>query len=558
MSKTLIRNTSLTLLPLAFAISSIPAQATDIVVTDISFMGLERLTPESLYPLLPISIGSRVTDANLADSVKSLYASNQFSDIQANINGNKLEFYVVERPVIAEVKFEGNKLIPTEGLKKGLKQAGLAEGELLKQSTLVNVANELQQQYIQQGYYNSDINVDQQLIDGNRAKVDMTFKEGKPAEVVDINVIGNKSFSDSEIKDVFALKEKSWRNLLSKSDHYAQEKLQASLENLKALYLNSGYVRFNIDNAIINISEDKQKVYIEVAISEGGKYQFGDVSFLGQHPFARKELQKLVSFHAAETYNQQELDNTTDALKNHFGNEGFYFAQIRPVPQINDVTKTVDIDYYLDPARPIYVRRISFDGNTSTKDQVLRRQMRQLEGALASNEKIQLSKIRLMRTGFFKSVNVDVRAVPNQPDQVDIVYSVEEQPTGNSSIAAGYSQSGGVTFQVELNQKNFMGTGNRVNAAMSRSETRDSYSLAYTDPYFTENGVSQSISAYYNRTKYDDKNISNYVSDSLGGSLRYGYPVNENIRVNAGLNVDKTDITGGRWMGINITLIKTT
>ena len=538
-------------LPLVVAMMSMPVQAAEFVVTDIGFNGLQRLTPDSLYPVLPITVGDTVNDSNLAASIKALYATENFADIQSRVEGGKLRFDVVERPIIAEVNFEGNKLIPKEGLEQGLGNAGLSVGDVLKQATLQGVANELQQQYISQGYYNSNIEVDQTLLDGNRVKLDVRFVEGKPAKVVDINIIGNKHFSDEQIKDVFAVKESSWTRLLSKSDRYAKEKLAASLENLKALYQNDGYVRFSVDNAVLNISEDKSNVFIEVSLSEGEQYQFGEVNFLGKPTFENNELKELVTFAPNEKYSQAKLDATTAALKSRYGNEGYYLAQIRPVPRINDETKVVDVDYYIDPARPIYVRRINFTGNIKTQDEVLRREMRQLEGALASSDKIQLSRTRLMRTGFFKGVNVDVKPVPNQPDQVDVNYTVEEQPSGSSTIAAGYSQSGGVTFQLDLTQNNFMGTGNRVKAALSRSETRDSYSLGYTDPYFTENGVSQGISAYYRETKYDDKNVSNYVTDSYGATLNYSYPVDETKRVSAGLNVDNTSVRGGRFLGVS-------
>ena len=538
-------------LPLVVAMMSMPVQAAEFVVTDIGFNGLQRLTPDSLYPVLPVTVGDTVNDSSLAASIKALYATENFADIQSRVEGGKLRFDVIERPTIAEVTFEGNKLIPKEGLEQGLKNAGLSAGDVLKQSTLQGVANELQQQYISQGYYNSNIEVDQTVLDGNRVKLDVRFVEGKPAKVVDINIIGNKHFSDEEIKDVFAVKESSWTRLLSKSDRYAQEKLAASLESLKALYQNDGYVRFSVDNAVLNISEDKSSVFIEVSLSEGEQYQFGEVNFLGKPTFENSELKELVSFASNEKYSQAKLDETTASLKRRYGNEGYYLAQIRPVPRINDDTKMVDVDYYIDPARPIYVRRINFTGNIKTQDEVLRREMRQLEGTLSSNDKIQLSRTRLMRTGFFKNVTVDVKPVPNQPDQVDVNYVVEEQPSGSSTIAAGYSQSGGVTFQLDLTQNNFMGTGNRVKAALSRSETRDSYSLGYTDPYFTENGVSQGISGYYRKTKYDDDNVSNYVTDSYGATLNYSYTIDETTRLSAGLNVDNTKVRGGRYLGIS-------
>ncbi len=554
MNKFLKKSISMAVIPLIVAMSSVNvyAKATDsVVVTGIRFLGLERITDESLFPLLPVTVGSTVNEEKLATSIESLYNSGYFSEIQATVTDGMLEFSVTERPVIAEVNFAGNKLIPKKGLQEGLKKAGLAEGDVLKQATLVGVANELQQQYVQQGYYNSDINVNQQLLEGNRAKIDIEFHEGEPAKVIDINIIGNTYFSDQDIKDALALKETSWKRVFSKSDHFARNKLNESLKKLRKMYLDAGFVRFNVNNSIINISEDKKSVYIELSLNEGGRYQFGDVNFLGQHDFNPDELSNLIKFRAMDRYSQAELDNTTAKLKSKFTNNGYYFAQIRPVKHIDDETKTVNVDFYVDPVKPIYVRRIIFDGNTRTKDEVLRREMRQLEGALTSSEKIELSRRRLMQTGHFKKVDVDISPVINQPDQVDVVFTVKEQSTGSSTIAAGYSERAGITFQVEMNQNNFMGTGNRVNASMARSETSDSYNISYRNPFFTENGVSQTVSGYYRKTKYDNKNVSNYVTDSMGATLSYGYPVDEKIRVNGGLNIDKTDLRGGRWMGVS-------
>ncbi len=555
MSKFLRKSISMAVIPLVVAGSSMNlyAKATNnVAITDIRFLGLERISDESLLPLLPVTKGSIINEAQLANSIESLYNSGYFSNIQAKVlERGTLEFSVKERPVIAEVTFSGNKLIPKKGLEQGLKKSGLTEGEVLKQATLVGVANELQQQYIQQGYYNSDINVNQRLLKGNRAKVDFEFHEGDPAKVMDINIIGNKHFSDQDIKDALLLKETSWRRVFSKSDHFARNKLNASLKKLRKMYLDAGFVRFTVNNSIINISDDKKKVYIELSLNEGGRYQFGDVNFLGQHNFSNKDLNKLVDFRAMDQYSQEELDDTTAKLKSKFTNDGYYFAQVRPVKHIDDETKTVNVDFYIDPVKPIYVRRILFEGNTRTKDEVLRREMRQLEGALTSTDKIELSRRRLMQTGHFKKVEAGITPVINQPDQVDLVYTVEEQSTGSSTIAAGYSERAGLTFQLEMNQSNFMGTGNRVNASMARSETSDSYNLSYRNPFFTENGVSQTASGYYRKTKYDNKNVSNYITDSMGASLSYGYPVDENIRVNAGVNVDKTDLRGGRWMGVS-------
>ncbi|OAV20462.1 Outer membrane protein assembly factor YaeT precursor [Moraxella catarrhalis] len=531
-------------------VMSTHAQAADFVANDIAITGLQRVTIESLQSVLPFRLGQVVSEAQLADGVKALYATGNFSDVQVYHQEGRIIYQVTERPLIAEINFEGNRLIPKEGLQEGLKNAGLAVGQPLKQATVQMIETELANQYISQGYYNTEITVKQTMLDGNRVKLDMTFAEGKPARVVDINIIGNQHFSDADLIDVLAIKDNKI-NPLSKADRYTQEKLVTSLENLRAKYLNAGFVRFEIKDAKLNINEDKNRIFVEISLHEGEQYRFGQTQFLGNLTYTQAELEALLKFKAEDGFSQAMLEQTTNNISAKFGDDGYYYAQIRPVTRINDETRTVDVEYYIDPVRPVYVRRINFTGNFKTQDEVLRREMRQLEGALASNQKIQLSRARLMRTGFFKNVTVDTRPVPNSPDQVDVNFVVEEQPSGSSTIAAGYSQSGGVTFQFDVSQNNFMGTGKRVNASFSRSETREVYSLGMTNPYFTVNGVSQSLSGYYRKTKYDNKNISNYVLDSYGGSLSYGYPIDENQRISFGLNADNTKLRGGRFMGIS-------
>lgn len=525
------------------------AMAADIIVSGVDFIGLSRVTPESLQGAVPMA-GQLLSEEGLADSIRSLYATEQFSDVQASIAGERVIYQVVERPIIAEVNFDGNRLIPKEGLEQGLKQAGLSVGQVLKQATVHNMEVELENQYISQGFYNSDVQVTQTELDGNRVKLDILFVEGNAAKVVDIHIIGNQAFSADDIKDAMALKEKGW-NPLSSSSRYAQEKLNASLESVRAMYHNAGYVRFEIENAVLNINEEKDSVFVELRVFEGDKYTFGDSKFLGDVHYPVNKLTPLIAYTVGSQYSQAKMDETSQAIASKFGDDGFYNAQIRPIRRIDDTNKTVAVDYYIDPARPVTVRRINFSGNIKTKDEVLRREMRQLEGSLASHQKIQLSRARLMRTGFFKDVKVETKPVVGTPDQMDLNFIVEEQPSGSTTAAIGYSQSGGVTFQFGLSQSNFMGTGKRVNADFARSETRDSYNLSVTDPYFTVNGVSQSLGGYYRKTKYDSKNISNYVLDSYGGSLSYGYPIDEKQRLSAGINLDNTKVRGGPHMGIS-------
>ncbi|WP_180139032.1 outer membrane protein assembly factor BamA [Acinetobacter sp. YH12043] len=537
-------------MPLALVSAMAVAQqvyaAEDFIVQDIKFDGLVRLTPENVYGLVPINSGDRVNDPIIANAIRSLYASGLFDDIKAIQQGNTLVFQVVERPVISKIELKGNKLIPKEALEEGLKKMGLAEGEVLKKSALQTVETELEQQYMQQGRYDADITVTTTPRPNNRVEVLIDFVEGKAAKVFDINIIGNTVFKESDIKQAFAVKESGWSSVISRNDRYAREKMAASLEALRAMYLNRGYINFNITNSSLNLSEDKKNVFIEVSVNEGEQFKFGQTKFLGDALYKPEELQALQLYKEGDTYSQERVNAVKQLLLRKYGNAGYYYAEVNVVPQINNETKQVDLNYYINPGQQVTVRRINFTGNSKTADEVLRREMRQMESALASNEKIDLSKVRLERTGFFKTVDIKPVRIPGSPDQIDLNVAVEEQHSGTSTLAVGFSQSGGVTFQAGLSQTNFLGTGNSVSIDLSRSETQDYYNLSVMDPYFTIDGVRRGYNLYYRKTKLDDNyNVNNYVTDSFGGGINFGYPIDENQSVSLGLNIDNTEVTTG-------------
>lgn len=540
-------------MPLALVSAMAAAQqvyaADDFIAQDVKVEGLVRLTPESVYGMLPITSGDRVNDPVIANAIRTLYATGLFDDIKSAQEGNTLVFKVVERPVISKIEMKGNKLIPKEALEEGLKKMGLAEGEVLKQSALQTVETELEQQYMQQGRYDADVTVTTTPKPNNRVDLLIEFAEGKAAKVVDINVIGNTVFKDSDIKQAFAVKESGWSSIVSRNDRYAREKMAASLEALRAMYLNKGYINFNITNSSLNLSEDKKHVFIEVSVDEGEQFKFGQTKFLGDALYTTDELKPLQLYKDGDLYSQEKVNGVKQLMLRKYGNAGFYFAEVNVVPEINNETKIVDLNYYINPGQQVTVRRINFAGNSKTADEVLRREMRQMEGALASNEKIDLSKVRLERTGYFKTVDIKPARIPNSPDQIDLNVNVEEQHSGTSTLAVGFSQSGGITFQAGLSQTNFLGTGNSVSIDLSRSETQDYYNLSVTDPYFTIDGVRRGYNMYYRKTKLDDDyNVNNYVTDSLGGGINFGYPIDENQSISAGLNIDQTKVTTGPYV----------
>ncbi|MFI8032835.1 outer membrane protein assembly factor BamA [Acinetobacter sp. ABJ_C3_5] len=544
-----MRHTHL-LMPLALVSAMAVVQqayaADEFLAQDIRIDGLVRLTPVSIYSMLPINSGDRVSDPMIAEAIRTLYASGLFDDIKTYKENNVLVFKVVERPVISKLEFKGNKLIPKEALEQGLKKMGIAEGEVFKKSALQIIETELEQQYTQQGRYDADVTVETVARPNNRVELKLNFNEGTAAKVFDINIIGNTVFSDSDIKQAFAVKESGWASVVTRNDRYAREKMAASLEALRALYLNKGYINFNIINSQLNISEDKKHIFIEVSVDEGSQFKFGETKFLGDALYKPEELTALKLYKDGETYSQEKVNAVKQLLLRKYGNAGYYYAEVNVVPEINNETGIVNLNYYINPGQQVTVRRINFTGNSKTADEVLRREMRQMEGALASNEKIDLSKVRLERTGFFKTVDVKPVRVPNSPDEVDLNVNVEEQHSGTTTLAVGYSQNGGVTFQAGLSQTNFMGTGNRVSVDLSRSETQDYYNLSVTDPYFTIDGVSRGYNVYYRKTKLnEDYNVNNYVTDSIGGSLSFGYPIDENQSLSASLGVDQTKVRTG-------------
>ena len=544
-----MRHTHL-LMPLALVSAMAVVQqayaADEFLARDIRIDGLVRLTPASIYSMLPINSGDRVSDPVIAEAIRTLYASGLFDDIKAYKEKDVLVFKVVERPVISKLEFKGNKLIPKEALEQGLKKMGIAEGEVFKKSALQTIETELEQQYTQQGRYDADVTVETVARPNNRVELKLNFNEGTAAKVFDINIIGNTVFSDSDIKQVFAVKESGWASVVTRNDRYAREKMAASLEALRALYLNKGYINFNIINSQLNISEDKKHIFIEVSVDEGSQFKFGETKFLGDALYKPEELQMLKLYKDGETYSQEKVNAVKQLLLRKYGNAGYYYAEVNIVSKINNQTGIVNLNYYINPGQQVTVRRINFTGNSKTADEVLRREMRQMEGALASNEKIDLSKVRLERTGFFKTVDVKPVRVPNSTDQIDLNVNVEEQHSGTTTLAVGYSQNGGVTFQAGLSQTNFMGTGNRVAIDLSRSETQDYYNLSVTDPYFTIDGVSRGYNVYYRKTKLNkDYNVNNYVTDSVGGSLSFGYPIDENQSLSASIGIDQTKVTTG-------------
>ncbi|MDO8416849.1 MAG: outer membrane protein assembly factor BamA [Agitococcus sp.] len=515
------------------------------VVKDIRLEGLMRVSPANVYAQLPLSNGDTVDSEKVAAAIRAMFKSGNFEDVISERDGDVLIFKVTERPAIATIKISGNKAIDTDTLNKALKDAGLTEGEVLKRATLDHIKSELERQYFGQGRYDASIVVTNEAKPRNRVAVDIKIDEGDSATIKAINIVGNTAFPDEELIKLFQLKKTHLTSFFKSDDKYAREKLTGDLETLRSYYLDRGYINFSLNSNQVTLSADKKHVYIDISISEGDKYTFGDTKILGELPVEEQELQKLIIIKAGKTYSQQYVSASSKLMTHRLGTEGYLFAEVNPIPDINTEKKIVNINFFVNPAKQTYVRRINFKGNVKTDDHVLRREMRQFEGSLASTDKIDLSKLRLQRLGFFKDVNIETPKVPNSNDQVDVNVNVEEQPSGSLTASLGYSGSSGFIFSLGVSQNNFLGTGNKVSINLNRSDTSDSYNLSFLDPYFTVDGVSRGYNLYYKKTKLDSLNVSRYATDSKGASLTFGYPIDETKSISFSLGVDQTDITQG-------------
>jgi outer membrane protein insertion porin family len=521
--------------------------AESFTISDIRVNGLQRVSAGSVFGALPLNVGEPVDDRELVDATRALFKTGFFEDIQLGRDGDVLVISVVERPSISSIEIEGNKAISSEDLLKGLNQSGLAEGEIFQRATLEGVRNELQRQYVSQGRYSSGIETEVIAQPRNRVALKITINEGTIAAIQHINVVGNSVFSDEELTDLFELKTSNWLSFFRNDDKYAREKLSGDLERLRSYYLDRGYINMDIASTQVSITPDKKHVYITVNVAEGEKYRVGEVKLSGDLRVPEEEIRALLLAKKGQVFSRKVMTTTSELITRRLGNEGYTFANVNGVPEARDEDHTVSITFMVDPGKRAYVNRINFRGNTKTEDEVLRREMRQIEGGWASTYLIDQSKTRLERLGFFKEVNVETPQVPGTDDQIDVNYSVEEQASGSITASVGFAQNAGLILGASISQNNFLGTGNRVSAGLTRSEYQSRYNFSFVDPYWTTDGVSLGYNAFYRSTNYDDLNtsISSYAVDSLGAGVNIGYPISDTSRLTYGLSAQQDDISTG-------------
>jgi outer membrane protein insertion porin family len=447
-------------LTLFLAFFSSFSAAETFVVSDIRVEGLQRVSAGSVFEAFSINVGDEIDSQRLASASKRLFKTALFNDITLKRDGNVLIIHVVELPTITQLEIKGNEAITSDALKDGLKQSGLAEGLVFKRSTLERISLELERQYVAQGRYDASIKTEVTALPRNRVGLVIEVDEGTVASIQHVNIIGNTVFSDDELLSLFQLQTSNFWSWYASDDKYAREKLSGDLETLRSYYLNRGYIRFNIESTQVSVSPNKKGVYITINVSEGEIYTIRDIKLAGNLVVPEEDLERFYILRKNEDFSRQKVTLTSDLMIKRLGNDGYTFAKVDGIPKIDDETKQVDVTFFVEPGKRTYVRRVNFAGNETTLDEVLRREMLQMEAGWASTEKIEAGKRRLNQLGFFKGVNVETPAVGGTDDLIDVNYSVEEQLSGSLNFNVGYAGDSGFIVGTSISQNNFLGTGN--------------------------------------------------------------------------------------------------
>ena len=529
------------LLVLALVVLAVvfPAYGFDsFVVKDIRVEGLQRIAPGTVFNYFPVKVGDTFDVKTSEKAISALFKSGFFKNIQVGRDGDVLVIAVEERPGIASIQLKGNDDIETKPLLKSLKDIGFYEGAVFNRSLLEKVEQELQRQYYSRGKYGVRIDTTVTPMERNRVGILLDVSEGAVAKIREINIVGNKVFDDKTLLHQMALGTSGFWSFYTKNDQYSRQKLAADLETLRSYYQDRGYLKFNVESTQVSITPDKKDIYITINVAEGEQYKVKEVKLSGDLVLKPEELFKDVQISAGEVFSRKRVTDTVEKISKRLGGVGFAFANVNTVPDIDEKTREVSLTFYVDPGKRVYVRRINYAGNDKTRDIVLRQEMRQFEGGWYSGDKVERSRTRLQRLGFFEDVNVETPAVPGTSDQVDINYSVTEQPSGSLSLGVGYSQTDGFLVNASISQQNFLGTGKAVSLAVDNSKVNRTYSFSYTNPYYTIDGISRGFSLYSRSTDASQANITNYTTDDFGGTVTYGIPVNEFDSIRFGIGAD--------------------
>ncbi len=546
MTRPIVRRRLLSLALAAALAGPVQAQSFEpFTVADIRVEGLQRISTGTVFTYLPIERGDQVDRSRSGEAIRALFRTGFFSDVRLERQGDILVVVVAERPAINAITLTGNKDIKSDELLKGLKNIGLSEGETFDPLALDRVTQELLRQYNNRGKYGVTITPTVTTLDRNRVDIAIVVAEGKASRIRDINIVGNETYPEDEIRRSWESDTSNWLSWYRRDDQYSREKLSGDLEKLTNYYLDRGYVDFNVESTQVSISPDKRDIFVTTNISEGEVYKVSGVKVTGDTVLPQAEIEKLVLVKEGQTFSRALVELTTDSIVATLGNIGYAFAQVTPVPEIDREGRTVALNFFVQPGQRVHVRRIVFKGNTSTADEVMRREMRQFEGAWYSQAALDRSKVRLQRLGFFDEVDIETPEVPGAPDQVDVVVNVKERNSGQFTFGLGYQQAFGLITSIQLVQNNFLGTGNRFSLQVQNDSYSKQFGFSYVDPYFTDQGVSLGYNLSYSDYDYSRRgaNLAQYNNSVAAGELTLGLPITETDTIQFSLGIDRNQIT---------------
>ncbi len=523
---------------------SLPALAFEpFVVKDIRVEGIQRTEAGTVFGYLPVKVGETLNDEKAAQAIRTLFGTGFFRDVRIEIENDVMVVVVQERPAIAQVDFVGLKEFDKDVILKALKEIGIAEGRIFDRAQLEKAEQELKRQYLTKGKYGVVITTTVTPLERNRVGINFNIEEGVSAKIKQINIVGAKDFTEKDLLSQFELTTPGWITWYTKNDQYSRQKLSADLEKLKSFYMNRGYLEFAVDSTQVSISPDKQDVYITINVNEGARYQVSSVKLAGDFTISEEELAKLVVIKPGDVFSREKLNESNKAISDRLGKEGYAFANVNAAPEIDKEKRQVAFTIFVDPGKRVYVRRINVTGNTKTRDEVIRRELRQMEGGWYDADRVTASKQRLDRLGYFSETTVETPAVPGTADQLDVNIKVTEKPTGNLMLGAGVSSTEGLILSGSISQNNFLGSGNNVTLALNTGKINQVASISYTNPYFTVDGISQGFDIYHRNIDSTSTSVAPYKSSSNGAAVRFGFPIGEKQSLSFGVGIDQTKIT---------------
>ncbi|MDP4029328.1 MAG: outer membrane protein assembly factor BamA [Gallionella sp.] len=511
-------------------------------VKDIRVEGVQRTEAGTVFSYLPVKVGDTMNDTQAAEAVRALYATGFFKDVRLEVEQGVLIVLVRERPSIASIELNGIKDFPKEQIKDNMKYAGLAEARIFDKNALDKAVQDMKRQYVARGKYGVSVTTSVTELERNRVGIVFNVVEGEVSKIKQINLVGNRAFKEEELLDMMKLSTPDWMSWFSKSDQYSKQKLSADMEAMRSFYMDSGYLEFNIDSTQVSITPDKKDIYITINITEGEKYTVSKTGISGNTLIAREEIEKLIQVKPGDTFARKALTETSQKIGERLGQEGYAFANVNAIPELDKEKHQVAFNFVIDPGQRVYVRRINVAGNEKTRDEVIRREFRQVEGAWFDVDKIKKSKQRVDKLNFFAEVNMETPPVQGATDQMDVNITVEEKSTGNISVGAGFSDNEGMTLSAGVTQANLFGSGNHVSTQINTSKVNQIYSLSFTNPYFTDDGVSRGFDVYKRDTDSTDTAVSEYSSRTMGGGMRFGVPIGEDEAISYGLAFERTDL----------------